>query len=139
MTNTFASEAAAETSKPVIAEQPEPSKEKPLARQIVSFQFFKVMPEWRRLPRNNGPHIRRAFADVIERWNQPDRLRTITYSTIGTRSDCEMFLWRICNSVDDINQMTAELLATPARRLSRNCTQLSGDDKTLAISDRPRT
>ncbi|MGC1783231.1 MAG: chlorite dismutase family protein [Acidobacteriaceae bacterium] len=113
MTNTFASEAAAETSKPVIAEQPEPSKEKPLARQIVSFQFFKVMPEWRRLPAEQRAAHKRAFAEVIERWNQPDRLRTITYSTIGTRSDCEMFLWRICNSVDDINQMTAELLATP--------------------------
>ncbi len=113
MTNTLAPEATAEYSKATAASQPETQKETPLKRQIVSFQFFKAMPEWRRLPIEERTAQKRAFADVIERWNQPDRLLTITYSTVGTRNDCEMFLWRICNSVDDINRMTAELLATP--------------------------
>jgi len=93
--------------------QPSAQAPKAVKRQIVSFQFFKILPEWRRLPAEERAAHKRAFAAVIERWNQPERLLTITYSTVGTRSECDLVLWRICTSVDDINRMTAELMATP--------------------------
>ena len=57
--------------------------------------------------------VRIAFAEVIKRWNQPGRLLTLTYSTVGLRGDCDMVLWRICYTPEDLNQMTAELMATP--------------------------
>ncbi len=86
---------------------------KAVKRQIVSFQFLKILPEWRRLPAEERAAHKRAFAQVIERWNQVDKFATITYSTVGMRGDCDMALWRICYTVDEINQMTAELFATP--------------------------
>ncbi|MGC1870370.1 MAG: chlorite dismutase, partial [Acidobacteriaceae bacterium] len=53
MTNAATTEIATETAH-AAATQTAPAKEAPkekeLKRQIVSFQFFKVMPEWRRLP-----------------------------------------------------------------------------------------
>jgi len=40
---------------------------------------------------------------VIKRWNQPGRLLTLTYSTVGLRGDCDMVLWRICYTPEDLN------------------------------------
>jgi len=71
-----------------------PAKE--VKRQTVGFTFFKVLPEWRRLPAAEKDAHREAFAEVIKRWNQPGRLLTLTYSTVGLRGDCDMVLWRIC-------------------------------------------
>jgi chlorite dismutase len=94
---------------------PAPAKadEKKIQRQMISFSFFKVMPEWRRLPVEERIEQKRHFAEVLKRWNQPGRLLSLSYSTVGLRGDVDMVLWRICYSVDDLNQMTAELLATP--------------------------
>ena len=82
-------------------------------RQLVAFTFFKVMPEWRRLPLAERVAHKRAFAEVIQKWNKPGQLLTLTYSTVGLRPDCDMVLWRICYTMEDLNQMTADLIATP--------------------------
>ncbi len=91
----------------------QPEHEKAVKRQTVAFTFFKVMPEWRRLPAGERQQHKQAFAEVLKRWNQPGRLLSLTYSTVGTRGDCDMCLWRICYSPDDLSEMTGELLATP--------------------------
>lgn len=104
-------------SESAVAEQAMPQhaarEEKPVRRQTVHFSFLKVLPEWRRLPAAEKAEHKRLFAEVIDRWNQPGRLLTLTYSTVGTRGDCDLALWRICYSPEDLNQMTAELMATP--------------------------
>ena len=115
--------APAETAKPETRQDTKPEEagkpegkgkdEKPIKRQMVGFTFFKVLPEWRRLPAAERAEHKRLFAEVIARWNQPGRLLSLTYSTVGLRPDCDMALWRICYSPEDLNQMTAELLATP--------------------------
>ena len=92
---------------------PAKTEEKKVQRQMISFTFFKVLPEWRRLPAEERAGQKRQFAEVLKRWNQPGKLLTLTYSTVGLRGDVDMVLWRICYSVDDLNQMTAELMATP--------------------------
>ena len=93
--------------------RPAEGAEKQIQRQTVGFTFFKVLPEWRRLPAAERAAHRQAFAEVVKRWNQPGRLLTLTYSTVGLRPDCDMVLWRICYTPEDLNRMTAELLATP--------------------------
>src|SRR6202020_1090571 len=95
---------------------PEPQRATPakeVKRQTIGFTFFKVLPEWRRLPAAEKDAHRAAFAEVIKRWNQPGRLLTLTYSTVGLRGDCDMVLWRICYTPEDLNPITAELMATP--------------------------
>lgn len=113
MNPTLAPDATIADSSTASAALPHTPKEKELKRQIVSFQFYKVLPEWKRLPAEERAAHKRAFVEVIERWNQPGRLLTLTYSTVGTRSECDLVLWRICTTVDDLNLMTAELMATP--------------------------
>lgn len=81
-------------------------------RQFVSFSFYKVQPEWRRLPHAEREEHCREFAQVIHKWDQRDKFQTLTYSTVGLRPDCEMMLWRICYTADEIQMMTSEMLAT---------------------------
>jgi chlorite dismutase len=93
--------------------KPETKQDTPVKRQMIGFSFFKVMPEWRRLPAAERTEHKRLFTEVLARWNQPGRLLSLTYSTVGLRADCDMALWRICYSVDDLSEMMAELMATP--------------------------
>jgi len=81
-------------------------------RQFVGFSFYKVQPEWRRLPRPERDEHRREFAELIHKWDQRDKFQTLTYSTVGLRPDCEMMLWRICYTADEIQMMTSEMLGT---------------------------
>ncbi len=82
-------------------------------RQIVCFTFYKVMPEWRRLPAGEKAQHKAAFADVLARWNKPGEFLSLTYSTIGTRGDVDFCVWSIGYAVDELNRMRAELLRTP--------------------------
>ncbi len=86
---------------------------KAVPRQIIGFTFYKVQPEWRRLPTAEKADHKREFTELVQHWNQPGRMLTLSYSTVGLRGDCDMVLWTICYNVDDLNQMRAELLATP--------------------------
>ena len=85
----------------------------PVKRQIVAFSFYKVLPEWKRLPAEEKAAQKAAFVEVIKRWNKPGEFLTLTYSTVGTRGDTDMCVWSICYSVEEMNRMRSELLATP--------------------------
>jgi chlorite dismutase len=82
-------------------------------RQIVCFTFYKVMPEWRRLPPAEKALQKAEFADVLNRWNKPGEFLSLTYSTVGTRGDVDFCVWSIGYAVDELNRMRAELLRTP--------------------------
>ena len=86
---------------------------KTIKRQIIGFTFYKVMPEWRRLPLAERVEHKRQFVEVYKRWNKAGEMLNLSYSTVGLRGDVDMVLWTICYSVDDLSQMRAELLATP--------------------------
>lgn len=81
-------------------------------RQFVSFGFFKVAPEWRRLPFAEREEHRREFAEVITRWQVADTMKVLTYSTIGLRADTDFMIWRICYSLDCLQEMAADLFRT---------------------------
>ncbi len=82
-------------------------------RQIVCFSFYKVMPEWRRLPPEEKARHKAEFADVLTKWNKPGEFLSLTYSTVGTRGDVDMCVWSIGYAVDELNRMRAELMRTP--------------------------
>ncbi len=82
-------------------------------RQIVAFSFYKIMPEWRRLPAEERAAHKAAFIEVLQRWNKLGEFLSLTYSTVGTRGDVDFCVWSICYSVEEMNRMRSELLATP--------------------------
>jgi chlorite dismutase len=80
--------------------------------QYVAYSFYRVRPEWRRLPVEDREAGKDAFADVIEAWT--DRLEGLrTYSVAGVRPDSDFFLWKITSRYEDLGELTAELNATP--------------------------
>ena len=81
-------------------------------RQIVTFTFFKVMPEWRRLATDERSDMRREFASVIEKWSRGEEMTVLSYSSVGLRAKCDFFLWRICYSADCLQSMYAEMMRT---------------------------
>ncbi len=88
-------------------------QEAPLVRQSVRFTMLQVLPEWRRLPSAERAAHKQAFAEALERWQRPGEMLTLTYSCTGLRPDCDIVLWTICYSMDELNRMMADLLATP--------------------------
>src|SRR5512146_193003 len=88
-----------------------PQKEAP-RRQVVGFSFYKVMPEWRRLPLEEREEQRREFGDAVRKWQVPETMKVLTYSTVGTRGECDFLLWRICYSLECLQEMSADLLRT---------------------------
>jgi chlorite dismutase len=87
-------------------------RDKESRRQFVSFTFFRLLPDWRRLPQSDRTEFAHEFEDVVRKWASPDQLRVLTYSLQGMRADCDFMLWRICFSLECMNHMTAELMQT---------------------------
>ncbi len=88
-----------------------PHNESP-RRQFVSFSFYRVLPEWRRLPLSEREEHRHEFAETLQKWNVPETMKVLTYSLAGMRGDCDMLLWRICYSASCLQEMSADLLRT---------------------------
>ncbi|HET7185936.1 MAG TPA: chlorite dismutase family protein [Terriglobales bacterium] len=83
-----------------------------LRRQVVSFTFYKLQPEWRRLPAAEKAEHRREFASIISKWRDSEQMTVLTYSLAGLHSGADMMLWRICYSLECLQQMHSELMHT---------------------------
>jgi len=80
-------------------------------RQFVNFAFFKVDPEWRRLPINERRDHKEEALRVLQRWNNED-MRILAYSNSGLRSDTDFLLWRICYSLDCLSSAHTDFIKT---------------------------
>jgi chlorite dismutase len=89
-----------------------PRESQEMRRQVVSFTVCKVEPQWRRLPPQEKEEHRREFAAVIGKWRESEQMKVLTYSLAGLRAEADMMLWRICYSLECLQQMQAELSHT---------------------------
>ena len=79
-------------------------------RQYVNFAFYKLDPNWRRLPAEDRQRGKCQFIDAVKTL-EPDML-VIPYSLVGVRGDCDFMLWRISYDLLKFQEMSAMLLAT---------------------------
>jgi chlorite dismutase len=80
--------------------------------QYVAYRFFRVDPAWRRLPVEERMAGKDAFADAVEDW--AGRMTSLrAYTVTGVRPDSDFFLWAISERFDDLNELGADLNATP--------------------------
>jgi chlorite dismutase len=86
-----------------------PSEEK-AARQIVKYTFFKVDAAWRRLPVEERTAHKEEFAGVLE--NFDERVVLLTYSTVGTRGDCDFLIWSVSENLEAVRQLVTALFST---------------------------
>ena len=79
-------------------------------RQYVRFTFYRVDPSWRRLSSSERDSGRAEFARLVDRWSERTLLRT--YSTLGTRGDCDLMLWQVSENLDDFQAFASDVLSS---------------------------
>ncbi len=80
--------------------------------QYVAYSFYRVAPEWRRLPVEERHAGKDAFAEVVEDF--ADRYAELrAYTTTGVRPDTDFFLWKITDRYEDLGDLGAALNGTP--------------------------
>jgi chlorite dismutase len=86
------------------------AQERTLDRELVRFSFYKVDPAWRRLPVEERS---RHKADVVEAVRALGReFMLYSYSTVGTRGDCDFMLWQATKDVDQLHRLEKRLAHT---------------------------
>jgi chlorite dismutase len=80
--------------------------------QYVAYTYFRVLPEWRRLPVEDRAAAKDAFAEVVDDW--APRFDTLNaYTTTGVRPDADFFFWKITQRYEDLGEFGTALNATP--------------------------
>jgi len=93
--------------------EPAHGNKKPVRQQYISFLFYKVAPEWRRLPLSEREQGKKEFISVTEEYTKdPKQFMIMAYCTVGMRGDTDFMLWRIGYSLEQIQECTAKLFST---------------------------
>lgn len=79
-------------------------------RDFVKYTFYKVQPEWRRLPSAERAAGKDEFATVAA--EHAGRLALNTYTLVGARGDADFMLWGVSPELEPINEMAALLNQT---------------------------
>lgn len=79
-------------------------------KQFVNFIFFRVSPDWRKLNNETKRVFRSEFQKVFAEFK--DKLLLFSYSLVGFDSKADLMFWRVGNSLDSIQEMTARMYRT---------------------------
>jgi chlorite dismutase len=82
-------------------------EEKP-RQQFVNFCFYKLDPQFRRLDEETRAREKAQFVAAVREYGK--RMIVRSYSTVGLRADCDLFLWRIAYELELLQEMQAHLL-----------------------------
>jgi chlorite dismutase len=93
-------------------------------RQIVNFAGYKLDPAWRMLPEEKKKEDRSELCRALSRWSIPDRMLILAYSLVGIRADVDIMLWRICYTLEDLQDMQVEMSKTSLGRYLRTAYSL---------------
>lgn len=83
---------------------------KPPAQVFLNFSFFKVDPKWRWLNEIGREEAAKEFSSLFEVANTKMKVRA--YSTLGLRSDSDLMLWMISDSVEKMQVMASKIYST---------------------------
>jgi len=79
-------------------------------RDFVKYTFYKVAPDWRRLPPPERERSKHEFADVLAEFS--DRIDMSSYSLLATRGDVDFMLWKVSPTLEAIDELMAQLNRT---------------------------
>jgi chlorite dismutase len=77
--------------------------------RFVQYLAFKTDPAWRRLPDAERKTGREQFALELDRG---EGIRSYAYSTLGLKSDTDLFLWRMSEAPEPLQESLSCLLLT---------------------------
>ena len=82
-------------------------------RQFLNYAFYKVAPEYRRLPRAERQAAADELVRICKSWDERSDFILRTYSLVGIRGDVDFMLWRISHDLSLFQRMQAELNQSP--------------------------
>ncbi len=94
----------------LVSDNKEPQLFPNIEKQFVSFIFFRVNPDWRKLESETKRIFKSEFQSVFNLFNE--HLLLFSYSLVGFDSKADLMFWRIGDSLDSIQEMTAKLYRT---------------------------
>ncbi|MBA4125235.1 MAG: chlorite dismutase family protein [Acidobacteria bacterium] len=94
----------------LVSDNREPQRFPVLEKQFVNFMFLRINPDWRKLDAETKRIFKAEFQIVFDKFNE--NLLLFSYSLVGFDSKADLMFWRIGNSLDLIQEMTAKLYRT---------------------------
>ncbi|MEC7641772.1 MAG: chlorite dismutase family protein [Nitrospinota bacterium] len=85
---------------------------KEVKRQFINFAFYKLDPAFRRLPQEEQIKAKKEYLDVLEDFDNNDKVIVLSYSTMGIRCDSDIMFWRISYELENFQQMTTKMHST---------------------------
>jgi chlorite dismutase len=79
-------------------------------REFLKYTFFKLNPEWRRLPDSEKAAHKEQFASIVENFSK--RMILKSYSLMGTRGDADFMFWTISRRLEDFQEFISSLLSS---------------------------
>ena len=78
-------------------------------RQYLNYSFYRLVPEFRRLPADERRAAGKEFLELVQKWEASDDLILRTYSLVGLRADVDFMLWRIAFDLLPFQSMEAAI------------------------------
>jgi chlorite dismutase len=103
--------------------------------RIVHAWLLALDPAWRQLPAGQRSTDSSDFSAAMAVTEQ--RLRQHCYSTIGLRAEGDVLLWRMADSIEDIEESAAHLLSAGVGRWLRPVVSLIGLTRPSQYVKRP--
>jgi chlorite dismutase len=94
----------------LVADNKEPSLAPDIQKQFVNFIFFRVSSEWRRLDQDRKEVFKSEVQEVFDDFE--NEMLLFSYSLVGFDSKADLMFWRVGDSLDAIQEMTARLYRT---------------------------
>jgi chlorite dismutase len=94
----------------LVSDNREPHLFPVIEKQFVNFMFLRVNPEWRKLNLETKRIFKSEFQTIFNKFSET--LLLFSYSLVGFDSKADLMFWRIGNSLDAIQEMTAKLYRT---------------------------
>jgi chlorite dismutase len=91
-------------------EQPASPKAKQ-PRQVVRFTFYKLDPQWQRLPEEQRQQGKKQLLDIVE--THAERSLVRSYSLFGLRADCDFLLWQATYDTADLQSLHSKIRRSP--------------------------
>ena len=77
--------------------------------QFVKYTFYKVAPEWRRLPAETRAQDKRELAAVID---GADHMTVRSYSLMGMRADADFMVWTVSSDLEHVQALATGVAGT---------------------------
>jgi chlorite dismutase len=76
-------------------------------RQLVRFTFYKLDPQWLRLPAETRQRGKQELLQTLDDYAQHTLIRS--YGVYGLRANCDFMLWQATTAIEDLRNLSSRI------------------------------